>query len=312
MKLTIIIPTYKREHVLCNTINSVLQNIEDSSLSENEVELLIIDQTSEHISEVADFLREISKRNNVHYILELMPNLPNARNVGIQQSSGDIILFLDDDVDLYNGFLDCLINCYDNSIISSVVGGVTLVNQSDGNILLQNNNWLKKIIRTFFFKTIGHGRAFSISSLGFILSETDSQHEGWVDAGRGCNMSFRRVVFDKVNLFDTSYRGNALREETDLFCRMKKAGLRVWYCPSMRVNHIMSNTGGCRYEQSVQYWYTYFFNQCYFYLKNFHFSLFRVRLILAFDLLKCHHNNIKISNLVDNAYHEAKALLKNR
>lgn len=312
MKLTIIIPTYKREHVLCNTINSVLQNIEDSSLSENDVELLIIDQTNEHISEVADFLREISKRDNVHYILELTPNLPNARNIGIQQSSGDIILFLDDDVDLHSGFLDRLINCYDNSIISSVVGGVTLVNQSDGNILLHNDSWLKKIIRTFFVKTIGHGRAFSISSLGFILSETDCQREGWVDAGRGCNMSFRRVVFDKINLFDTNYRGNALREETDLFYRMKKVGLRVWYCPSMRVNHIMSNTGGCRYEQPVQYWDTYFFNQCYFYLKNFHFSLSRVRLILAFDLLKCHHNNIKKSNLVDHAYHEAKALLRSR
>lgn len=258
MKLTIIIPTYKREHVLCNTIKSVLQNIEDSSLSENDVELLIIDQTRDHIPEVVDFLREISKRDNVHYIIELMPNLPNARNIGIRQSSGDIILFLDDDVDLHNGFLNYLINCYDNSDVSSVVGGVTLVNQSDENILLQNNNWFKKITHTFFVKTIGHGRAFCISSLGLILSETDSQREGWVDAGRGCNMSFRRAVFDKTNLFDTNYRGNALREETDLFCRMKKVGLRVWYCPSMRVNHMMSNTGGCRYEQSMQYWYTFF------------------------------------------------------
>ncbi len=310
MRLTIIIPTYKREHVLCSTINSVLQNIENSLLSENDVELLIIDQTREHIPEVSDFLMEISKRDNVHYILEPMPNLPNARNIGIQQSSGDIILFLDDDVELHNGFIDFLINCYDNPVVSSVVGGVTLVNQSGENILLQNNNCLKKTARAFLVNTVGHRRAFCISSLGFILSETDSEREGWVDAGRGCNMSFRRAVFDKINLFDTSYRGNALREETDLFCRMKKAGLRVWYCPSMRVSHKMSDTGGCRYEQSMQYWRTYFFNQCYFYLKNFRFSLFRIRLMLAFDLLKCHHNGVGISNLIDNAYHEAKTLLK--
>ena len=307
MTLSVIIPTYNRNRILCNTISSVISSYENANVI-NDMELIIVDQTSNHDEETVSFLERLKQVNYISCINVQKASLPNARNIGIKESKGDIILFLDDDVILQKDFFENLLSAYKDKRICSVVGRVKLVDENNGNILLQNQSSLKRFCRKILKWGIGQGKPYSITSFGFILSDTGCTTSGIVDGGRGCCMSFRRSVFDSVGLFDTNYIGNSLREETDLFCRMKKAGMQVYFDSNVFLHHVMANTGGCRNDEDIEYWQKYFFNQCYFYIKNFRASINKIKLILIFDLWKCYKYGIKPATIIKDCYSNAKSI----
>ena len=63
---------------------------------------------------------------------------------------------------------------------------------------------------------------------------------------RGCNMSFKRHVLDRVGGFDTRYVGNAYREESDICMRVRRAGFAVRFAPAAKLVHLEAPAGGCR------------------------------------------------------------------
>lgn len=89
MKVSVIIPTYNRSHFIGEAINSVLmQDIKDC-----DIEIIIVDDGS------TDNTREVVKEfgNKVRYILQKNQGAGAARNRGIEEASGEWILFLDSD-----------------------------------------------------------------------------------------------------------------------------------------------------------------------------------------------------------------------
>ena len=303
MKLSIIIPTYKREKILCQTIDSVIKELNNSNLTEGEYELIIVDQTKEHTAEVASYLDGLKVHSFLKYVYESVANLPNARNVGISYAQGEIILFLDDDVVLYPGFFDILIKDYqEHPEVNSVVGLPVLKNESGQNILLNNESVLKKHIKKVLQKIICRKKSSVITPWGLLISNRDESSSGYTDTGRGCLMSFRKNVFDLLGGFDKNYIGNALREETDFFCRMKKAKMRVFFNNSIRLDHIMANVGGCRSEKSENYWETYLNNQFYFFRKNFGFCKSYIAFLLYMDIKEIKKQGYNQKELINRAW----------
>ena len=80
----------------------------------------------------------------------------------------------------------------------------------------------------------------------------------------------------------------------------------------MKLDHIMNDTGGCRSDKGRQYWENYYSNQVYFYVKNFLFPQFWIKILLMFDIMKCKKHGLPVSEMIDRAYIRAKELLKNR
>ena len=64
----------------------------------------------------------------------------------------------------------------------------------------------------------------------------------------------------------------------------------------------MSNTGGCRQEYDINYWKKYFFNQSYFYKKNYNFGIIKVGVLLIFDILKCYTRKINAIKILNEVY----------
>ena len=88
--VSIIVSTYQREKLLRETIGySLAQDYRNR-------ELLIVDQSLSHEPETARYLDSIA--GQVRYFLLTHPNLPAARNFGIRQSKGELIVFFDDDM----------------------------------------------------------------------------------------------------------------------------------------------------------------------------------------------------------------------
>lgn len=307
INISIIVPTYNRNEVLVNTLKSIIGEIENNTVC-NISELIVVDQSVSHTENTDSYLLKCQELSYFVYVKEKVANLPNARNVGLSKASGEIILFLDDDVVLCDNYFSELVDGYRDDSICSVVGGVTVVN-NEGNILLNNQSSIKKEIKKFLSLILGLGKPFLISRTGLILSNPKSSRESYVDMGMGCNMSFKKGIFSSVGLFDVNFRGNALREETDLFFRIKKIKGKVLYKPKLHLQHVMANTGGCRNDNNENYWRIYFFNQCYFYLKNFNFALNQIKAILIFDYIKCRKNGYNIDKILMESYTEARKII---
>lgn len=308
VKYSIIIPTYNREGILCSTLSSLIDNV---SISKEKYEIIVVDQTRQHEEATCSYLYKLVKEHKILLINEKNANLPNARNVGIKASSGLYILFFDDDVVIQKGCLDAYVNSFLSTGCDSVVGKVTLVQSlPEGNVLLKAKSPLKvklKKILAFLFRSNG----FTITFWGSVLNTLDHGKRGFVDGGMGCNMAFQRAVFEKIGYFDSNYKGNALREESDMFVRMKQNRMKIFYEPTAHIFHVMSNTGGCRSSQKLDYWKTYFFNQSYFYIKNFNFSLAWIKCLLFFDVIACKRQGVDIEIVLKNAYFTAKSKVNN-
>ena len=99
VKVSVIIPTYKRSTVICRAVDSVLAQTLDS------VEVIVVDDngigTEAGIKTAEVMEKNYSDNTKVHYIQhEKNKNGSAARNTGIRAAHGEFISFLDDD-DIY-------------------------------------------------------------------------------------------------------------------------------------------------------------------------------------------------------------------
>ena len=91
---SVVVPTFRREKVLCETIQYLL------GLSYSHYELLIIDQTPDHEAGTEQFIRACQDRypHRIRWHFVARANLPHARNVGAKMARGSYLLYCDDDI----------------------------------------------------------------------------------------------------------------------------------------------------------------------------------------------------------------------
>lgn len=112
IKLSVIIPVYNVEQYIENCLRSVSEN----NLSENEFEVLVIDDESPDASiSKIDYL--IEKHKNIHLFRQKNKGLGGARNLGINKAKGTYILFLDsDDIVLPNSLKEITACAIDHNL----------------------------------------------------------------------------------------------------------------------------------------------------------------------------------------------------
>lgn len=122
-KISIILPTYNTFETLEKSICSVIEQ------TYKNWELLVIENGEKG---QAEQLCKNLKNDHIKYIYEQLPNVSNARNIGIQHSTGSYITFIDSDDSYENNFLEEMIqNIKENNS--------QLVTCSYRNIIANNN-----------------------------------------------------------------------------------------------------------------------------------------------------------------------------
>ena len=240
--VSIIIPTFQREKPVRDTLNAVLaQTIAGCSLS-TDSELIVVDQTLQHEPETQAILTNPGIR---HLRLE-HPNLPAARNAGIRAASGDIVLFLDDDIYPGPDLITLHRRHYNDPTIGSVAGRVHVSNRC------------------------------------FLSAKPDPAGHPWPDgpnifdrnqAGErafapGGHLSVRRDLAMQAGLFDENFIGNAVAEEEDFGFAIRRLGYRVIYDPQPWIIHLAAPSGGCREQRDIREGALFYRNKLYFALKN--------------------------------------------
>ncbi|MTJ06471.1 hormogonium polysaccharide biosynthesis glycosyltransferase HpsN [Anabaena sp. UHCC 0204] len=268
--VSVIIPTYKREQLLCDSIIDVLKQ------DYPNFEILVVDQTKTHEPETQTFLKEMAATGKIKLFNLDWASLPGARNYAIKRSAGEIILFIDDDVQLRPEFLTSHVNNYlENPEIGAVAGRVL-----DREKLATSGGKLE----IEYLPPAAIDPALFLYHLDLVHTIKPQQ----VLTARGCNMSFRQEVFTKYNLrFDERFRGNAIREESDFCLQFRKTGYKIWYDPEAYLVHLGEESGGCHNisTQSLEYQLNFYHNHFLLCLKNLTFSQI-VR--FCFRIFDCH------------------------
>lgn len=236
VSVSVVIPTYKREDDLVRTIRSVLAQPGD-------FEVLVVDQTSRHSVQTEAYLRSVDDPRFHHHLVG-PPSLTAARNYGIEHSTGDVIVFVDDDVELHDGFLSFHTESYHDDRVGAVAGRVIGPTEPPAS------------------------RPAYLAWTGFRQGSFDCPYEAEATLVRGCNMSFRRRAIEEAGGFDGRFVGNAIREDFDAALAVRSKGWKIVYRPAAALDHHDVDTGGCHVDGPYSHDATYFRNVTLFFVKH--------------------------------------------
>ncbi len=218
MTVSVIIPTKNRLKDLLVTI----EHICDAQTFPDEI--IIIDQTANDQRDELDLLCKEKKcdLNISYYHTPEIRSLIDARNFGFSRSSGDVVLFLDDDITVSRDFFTVLSNTY---VENPDLDAVCAVNTLDENLSI-----LRVIARCIFWigpfwdnRTIAN--KFYRKFKKPIRSSTFS----------GGYMSCKRIVFINTG-FDTNLTGHVFVDDIDFSYRASK-NYTLFIAPRLRVIH---------------------------------------------------------------------------
>ena len=269
--VSLIIPTYGREEALRDTIKDAIAQ------DYTNFEILVVDQTPSHENATEELLTELSDSKKIKWFCLDWASLPGARNYGVRHSTGEIIIFIDDDVQLTRNYIASHVkNFQGHPEIGAVAGRVF-----DRMKLADSGDNL--VIEDLPPEAMDPGIAWYHIDLVHTVKPQP------VISARGCNMSYRREIFTEHNIwFDERFRGSAVREESDFCLRLRSnTGYQIWYDPEANLVHLGEETGGCHdiATRSLKYQITFYHNHFLMALKNLNFSQ---QLRLYAKLFDCH------------------------
>jgi GT2 family glycosyltransferase len=212
--VSVIIPTYNRHDILGDTIAMLL------SQDYGNLEVAVVDQTATPFPQREEFRGNQSATFEYHWVPR--PNLPAARNLGLTLTSGEIVIFLDDDVAIGPDYVQEVVETY----TADDIGGVCGVTIPEG-----CPDEASETIRVA--NLLGLVEPFKPNGILAVRSMM------------GVNMSFRRCVFARAGLFDEAFIRSGWGEDTELVLRVRKLGYRFLFNPRARVIHLEPASGGC-------------------------------------------------------------------
>ncbi|MGB5596881.1 MAG: hormogonium polysaccharide biosynthesis glycosyltransferase HpsN [Crocosphaera sp.] len=274
--ISLIIPSYRREQILKDTLEDVLKQ------DYPNLEIIVVDQTPTHDPAIQTYLENLAKTHKIKWFRINWASLPGARNYGVRRSQGEIIVFIDDDVQLPSNYLYTHAAVYQKNSEIGAVAGRVLDRMKLSDSEKASNTEVPYTIEFLPPEAMDPGIAW----YHIDLVHTTKPQE--VISARGCNMSFRQEIFTKYNIwFDERFRGNAVREESDFCLRLRKTGYKIWYDPDAYLVHLGEETGGCHdlSTRSFSYQMTFYHNHFLMALKNLTWSQ---QLRLYIKLFDCH------------------------
>ncbi|NJR50948.1 MAG: glycosyltransferase family 2 protein [Leptolyngbyaceae cyanobacterium CSU_1_3] len=250
--ISVIVPTYGREEPLQTTLLDILKQ------DYPHFEVIVVDQTQSHQPKIQACLDGLAQEGKIRLFKVNWASLPGARNYAVKQAKGDVLLFLDDDVLLEPTFLAAHAKNYDRPEVGGVAGRVF-----DRMKLADFQPGLE--IEDLPPEAMNPGIAW------YHINLVHTVKPQRVLSARGCNMSFRREIFESHGiLFDERFQGSAVREESDFCLRIRKTGLMIWYDPDAHLIHLGEETGGCHdiTTRSLKYQLTFYHNHFLMGFKN--------------------------------------------
>ncbi len=218
--LSILIPTFNRGEILLDTVLELLDQRPVAA------EILVIDQTPSHAEAIASQLHTWHADGKIRWIRLSQPSQPKALNVGIKAAKQSLILCLDDDIRIEQGFVAAHAHSFEKESIWAVAGQIL----QPGEVPLDGYQYCYR------------NGPFSDFDFPFRSSQSTL-----VTNGMSGNLSFRRERALQIGGFDENFLPPvAFHFESDFCKRLIAAGGQVLFQPKARIYHLRLERGGTR------------------------------------------------------------------
>lgn len=219
--LSVIICTYNREKYIYNVLRSIAEN----HYPKDGYEVVLVDNncTDNTLAECGRFQDDFP---DVRFTIchEAQQGLSHARNCGIRESKGDILVYVDDDAEVNDRYLETYAAFFERNPEAMAAGGPIIPRYETA-----EPEWFSHYTRMLVTGNL-------------YLGDSEREFPKGAFPGGG-NVAYRRSVFDKVGLFNVELgrKGNSLigAEEKDLFDKMTGLGMKFYYLPTAILYHII-------------------------------------------------------------------------
>lgn len=209
MFLSIIVCTRNRAGEITNCLPAVAEQVREFE----DVEVVVVDNGS--TDDTRDVIEALGRkfRYGFRYVYEAEAGLCSARNRGRAEARGEILAYLDDDVQLGDGWVARVREHFLAGKSDCLGGKVTAEMDAEPPFAIEDS-------MLWFFQVTDFG--------------DEARRLKFPEHPIGCNMAFRTEVFDAVGGFDTNLK--LYGDETDFFRRASEAGFVMWYDPTAELS----------------------------------------------------------------------------
>lgn len=226
MKLSVIIINYNAKELLKQCLASVQKTIDGI-----RHEIIIVDNNSGDGSR--QYLTGIFHQVKT-YLLEENVGFAKACNLGLKNSSGEFVLFLNPDTLLPPECFEKCLLFFDKTPQAGAIG----VRMTDG-----SGKFLKESKRGFpspatsFFKLFGFAKLFPHSKIvaAYYAGQLPEKETNSVDVLSGAFMMIRKKVLEETGGFDETFF--MYGEDIDLSYRITRAGFKNYYLGEISITH---------------------------------------------------------------------------
>jgi glycosyltransferase involved in cell wall biosynthesis len=221
LKLSVIICTYNREKYIYNVLRSLAEN----PFPTESYELLVIDNNStDGTAPECDRFQAAFPAVDCRRVVEAQQGLSHARNRGVDEAVGDILIYVDDDATVNPGYLQAFHMFFIQHPAAMAAGGPVMPVYEAA-----TPRWLSRFTIPLITGQFHRGdRVKAFGKSGF---------------PRGGNAGYRREVFHSVGRFNLQLgrKGDSLAgaEEKDIFDKMRAQRMPFYYVPGAVLYHII-------------------------------------------------------------------------
>jgi GT2 family glycosyltransferase len=240
-KISVIICTKDRPDDLIKCLDSLV--IQTSPISE----LIIID-SSEQKRKLYSIIKKYKKKLKIKYFY-YKSSLTEARNLGVRKASGNIIIFLDDDVILDKNYISEIIKIFKSYgkevglVTGNIISEETRTERFYNLVKIPMFRKIRNVIyRMFFLFSLGDGKFHPSGLPSFPFGKNKIM---FIEAVQGSNMAFRKEVLDKLK-FDENLKGFSPMEDCDISYRVSRK-YKVVYTPYAKLIHNVSRLRTSRF-----------------------------------------------------------------
>lgn len=211
IELSVIIPNYNGIGCLQKCLNSVY----NLNFPLEKIEIIVVDYGTQ--KELLDSIQK--KFSGIKIFSNEVNNYCKANNIGIDNSRGKYLLFLNNDVELDPKYINSILPYFErDEKIMGATGKILFLDgrlQSTGHISLPDFYWGDR-----GFRELDEGQYDEVEEIDSIPNTA---------------AVYKREIFEKIGKFDEDFV--MFLEDVDFCYRLRKAGYKVLYVPEAKCWH---------------------------------------------------------------------------
>jgi glycosyltransferase involved in cell wall biosynthesis len=221
LKISVIICSYNRAKYIIDAVESLY----NQTVSKNLYEVIVVDNNSmDNTKELCIQYITSHPDYNIYYVEEKQQGASFARNTGTKHSKASLIAFMDDDAIADKDFIENILRFFETHSDADGLGGRIIPK-----FIPKEPKWM-----SYYVSSLVGNFDYSEKVEEFKLGKYPLES----------NMIVKKKDFLEVKGFNTNLPGVAgtLRiggEGKDFFYKLQDRGKKIYYDPSVRVQHVV-------------------------------------------------------------------------